>query len=24
VRDNWLKARVAHWREALGAGKVID
>ena len=24
VRDNWLKARVAHWRESLGAFKAID
>jgi len=24
VRDNWLKSRVAHWREALGARPAID
>ena len=24
VRDNWLKDRVAHWRETLGAFKAID
>jgi hypothetical protein len=24
VRDNWLKARLIHWREDLGAFKAID